>query len=144
MIRKNSDAYGRELWGYYRFKKDFEIVERSDGYFGEPGIASIYFSEFKDWDPLEKQATIICSTRDPYHTDDKCHLDYHKRNRKQGRMGGQIRIRIRYERYTSDWFDYLFVSKNELTSILKDSGWKVAKYLEIRNNPSYYAILKKE
>ena len=57
---KTNDAYGAELWDYYKTKEDKrEIVERddkfidgrSDGYGGD-----VYFSEYKDWAPIEKKA----------------------------------------------------------------------------------------
>jgi SAM-dependent methyltransferase len=59
-MRRTPDAYGAELWDYYKTKQDNrEIVERDDhfidgkrdGYGG-----SVYFSEYKKWDPLEKRA----------------------------------------------------------------------------------------
>jgi SAM-dependent methyltransferase len=59
-MRKTADAYGAELWDYYTTKeKKREIVERDDnfidgkrdGYGGD-----VYFSEFRDWSPIEKKA----------------------------------------------------------------------------------------
>ena len=52
-------------------------------------------------------------------------------NEKRGRMPGQIRIRIRFKKYIGDWFDYLLVSKGQMKDILKGTGWKVRKYMEI-------------
>jgi SAM-dependent methyltransferase len=59
-MRKAADAYGAELWDYYTTKqKKREIVERDDnfidgkrdGYGGD-----VYFSEYRDWSPIEKKA----------------------------------------------------------------------------------------
>ena len=77
-----------------------------------------------------ERGRIIAETLDPYRTDNPDHLSYHEFNRKRGRMPGQVRIRIRYRKYKTPWFDYLFVSKEELEKILKDTGWFVVKYLD--------------
>ena len=87
-------------------------------------------------------ATIIAETRDPYLTPDPSHLAYHQWNRERDRMGGQIRIRVRYRHYATPWFDYLFVSKPELEEILHGTGWRVDGYLDA-NTSVYVAILKK-
>ena len=85
---------------------------------------------------------IVAETRDPYKTDNPAHLEYHKLNRKRGRMGGQVRIRVRFEKYATPWFDYLFVSKEEMDEILKGTGWKVKQYID-SGNALYIAIIEK-
>ena len=86
--------------------------------------------------------TIIAETRDPYPTVDASHLAYHQWNRERGRMGGQIRIRVRYRQYATPWFDYLCVSKSEMAAILHGTGWTVERYLD-SGSSGYIAILKK-
>jgi len=86
---------------------------------------------------------IIAETLDPYKTNNPAHLGYHKLNRKRGRMSGQMKIRLRFSQYIGEWFDYLFVSKQEMQEILKDSGWKIKKFIDY-NNPTYTAIIEKE
>ena len=88
-------------------------------------------------------AIIIAEIRDPYKTDVPEHLEYHKLNRKRGRMAGQVRIRIRYKRYVTPWFDYLFVSKDELLQILEGTGWRL-KHIIDPDNPIYIAVIQKE
>jgi len=87
-------------------------------------------------------ARIIAETMDVYATDKPEHLWYHKHNKKRGRMGGQVRIRARYKKYATPWFDYLIVSKDEMEVILTGSGWFVKKYLD--HGSSYIAIIEKE
>jgi len=90
-----------------------------------------------------KNGLIIASSNDPYKTDNPAHLQYHKMNKRKGRMSGQVRIRVRYQGYKGKWFDFLMVSKEELTQILSNTGWKVRKFLD--TGASYYtAIIKKE
>lgn len=87
-------------------------------------------------------AVIIAATRDPYKTDNPAHLEYHSFNRERGRMGGQVRIRIRYGRYATKWFDYLMVSKEEMEETLRGTGWKVKKFIESEDS-EYVVIIEK-
>jgi SAM-dependent methyltransferase len=87
-------------------------------------------------------AKILASAADPYHTHDPVHLAYHARNRKRGRMSGQLRLRIRCRQFRGDWFDYLFVSTGELRAIVENTGWQVAKIVA-SPGPGYVAILEK-
>ena len=88
-------------------------------------------------------AKIIAETLDPYQTEEPCHLAYHQFNRDRGRMGGQLRLRIRYRQYTTPWFDYLFVSKPEMEDILEGTAWQVERYIDATNTPTYIALLTK-
>jgi len=72
---------------------------------------------------------IVGIALDPYSTDKQIHLDYHERNRQRGRMGGQITMRIRYQRLATDWFDWLALSPEELTEIAASAGWCLAEML---------------
>jgi SAM-dependent methyltransferase len=87
-------------------------------------------------------ARIIAESRDPYQTDNPFHRTYHQRNRRRSRLPGQVRIRVRYQRYTTPWFDYLFVSRGEMRKILRGSGWVVRRFLPPRG-PLYVAVITK-
>jgi len=89
-----------------------------------------------------ENALIIADTRDPYRTDDPVHLAYHGLNKKKGRMGGQVRIRIRFQNYVRGWFDYLMVSKEEMTKILEGIGWKIKEFID-SGESKYVAIIEK-
>ena len=88
------------------------------------------------------EARIIANTVDVYDTDNPDHLAYQQFNRARGRMSGQIRIRIRYKTMKTPWFDYLMVSQEEMTHLLKDSGWKVAQFIN-SDGYHYIAIIEK-
>ncbi len=90
------------------------------------------------------QALIITENVDPYNTKDRVHLLYHQFNRKRGRMGGQLRIRVRFREYIGDWFDYLLVSQKELREIIKGTGWRVRRVVSSRGSSLYITILEKE
>ena len=79
---------------------------------------------------------------DPYETEIPEHLAYQAWNRSKGRMGGQIRMRVRYKGYKSPWFDYLFLSREELEEILEGSGWRL-KAIIATYSPSYAVHLER-
>jgi len=240
-MKPEEDAYGQEIWAYYKGRDSFEIIERDDGYFDASSGPKIYFSEYESWSLREKRAMefvkgrvldigcgagrhslylqrkgfnvlgidnsplaikvcglrglkkakvmpiddikfkpdsfdtiimmgnnfglfgsfkkarrllkrlykvtsknamIIAETLDPYNTDNPAHRDYQEFNKKRGRMGGQIRIRTRFEKHATQWFDYLLVSKTEMRKILEGTGWKVKKFID-SDSPAYIAVIGK-
>src|SRR3954465_1479433 len=70
-----------------------------------------------------ERGRILAETRDIYATDDPGHLAYQERNRRRGRMSGQIRLRIRHGLAVTPWFDYLMVSRAELEELVEGTGW---------------------
>lgn len=89
------------------------------------------------------EGLIIAENRDPFQTDDPIHLAYHERNRQRGRMAGQVRIRVRYKNLKDPWFDYLFVSQQEMMNILEGTGWRVKQFIDCED-PQYLVIIEKE
>ena len=85
---------------------------------------------------------IIAETLDPYQTSNPLHHAYHRTNRQQGRMGGQVKMRIRYKNHRTPWFDYLFVSKAELHDILAGTGWRASTFFD-SEGPGYIAVIEK-
>jgi len=88
-------------------------------------------------------ARILGASRDPYATTAPEHLAYHARNRARGRMPGQVRLRVRYRRYVSPWFDYLLLAKEELDQLVQGTGWHIAAAIDGEGG-SYVAVLEKE
>jgi SAM-dependent methyltransferase len=68
---------------------------------------------------------IVAVSYDPYRTKDPDNLAYHERNRRRGRLGGQIRLRVRYKTLATPWVDYLMVSLDEMKEIVSGTGWQV-------------------
>jgi len=89
-----------------------------------------------------ESALIVAETLDPYKTDNPFHLEYQRINKERGRMSGQVRIRIRFQKYVGRWFDYLLVSKDEMKEILKGTGWKVKEFID-SEDAQYIAIIGK-
>jgi hypothetical protein len=115
------------------------------GLFGNTERARWLLRKFRNLTSAD--ARIIAQSLDPYKTDAPEHLWYHKFNKKRGRLGGQIRLRIRHRMYKTPWFDYLLVSQKEMKAILAGTGWKVVEFIE--SDPGffggfYFAIIEKE
>ena len=87
-------------------------------------------------------ARIVAETLDVYQTTEPDHLRYHQLNRRRGRMSGQIRLRVRYKRYCTPWFDYLMVSPQEMKAIMAGTGWRVRRFLK-SGGPTYVAVIEK-
>jgi len=88
-------------------------------------------------------ARVIAESVHVYRTADPDHHRYHRMNRERGRMGGQIRIRVRYQTYVTPWFDYLFVSPAELKDLLGGTDWHVERLVD-SGGPSYIAVIEKD
>ena len=71
------------------------------------------------------------------------HLEYFDFNAKRGRMAGQWRIRIRFRKFATKWFDLLYVSREEMKEILKGTGWKIREFID-SDNAQYIGIIEKD
>lgn len=94
------------------------------------------------WHMTTSQARLIVESADPYQTQEPLHLAYHNFNRRRGRMGGQLRLRVRYKIYASPWFDYLLASRDEMEALLKGTGWAVTRTIDSQG-PAYVALIEK-
>ena len=50
---------------------------------------------------------------------------YVAHNLRQGRMGGQMRVKVRYKKFATPWSDYLFASPEELEAMLLPTAWQI-------------------
>jgi SAM-dependent methyltransferase len=56
-IKPEEDTFGQEMWAFYKGEEASEIVERDDGFFNAtPNNPAHYFSEYKDWNPIDRKA----------------------------------------------------------------------------------------
>jgi hypothetical protein len=76
-------------------------------------------------------------------TDDPMQLEYIERNRERGRMGGQMRIRVRFRAFATEWFDYLIVAPEEMNELFDASGWHLL-HLVYTEGAGYIAVAEKE
>jgi SAM-dependent methyltransferase len=90
----------------------------------------------------EPGARIIGSTLDPYGTRAGHHVAYHRANRRRGRLGGEVRIRVLYGNFRTPWLDYLFVSRAELKRLVVGTGWRLARTID-GPGPYYTAVIER-
>jgi SAM-dependent methyltransferase len=107
------------------------------GLFGSPSKAKRLLRRLR---PLANR--IVAGSNDPYATADSAHLAYQERNRKRGRMAGQLRLRVRYRDLIGPWFDYLIVSPDEMATILEGTQWRIRRLLEQSGSGYYVAVLE--
>lgn len=126
-----------------RFRQPFDTIlmlGNNLGLFGNAAKAKRLLARFLDI--TTDRARIIAETLDPYRTPNPVHARYHQRNRRRGRMPGQVRIRVRYQLRVGPWFDYLLVSPEELDAMVDGTGWHVARILD-SGDSLYIAVLEK-
>lgn len=110
------------------------------GLFGNAAKAKRLLRRFRTM--TRSGATLIAESSNVYETNDPDHVAYIAANRERGRMGGQIRMRGRYRRFVTPWFDYLMVSPAEMEQLLEGTGWRVAKKYE-DGSRLYSAIIQR-
>jgi SAM-dependent methyltransferase len=86
-------------------------------------------------------ARIVAQGTDPYGTTDPVHVAYHRRNRERGRLGGQLRLRLRYRLLATEWFDYLVCSVDELAALLAGTRWRLS-WIDAADRPYYLAVME--
>ncbi len=98
-------------------------------------LTSLY--EVSDMDSV-----ILAQSCSPYILKDEKNILYRQKNRQQMRLPGQVRMRIGYDDFLSDWFEFLYVSLYEMKRILKGTGWFIESFIE-SDNGIYVAKIKK-
>lgn len=86
-------------------------------------------------------ARLIAQGTDPYGTTDPVHVAYHRGNRERGRLGGQLRLRLRYRLLATEWFDYLNCSPVELERVIAGTRWRL-KSIDTEDHPYYLAVME--
>jgi SAM-dependent methyltransferase len=89
-------------------------------------------------------ARILAESTTPYYGGAPA-IDRHhyRRNKADGLMPGQIRIRTVYRNSVGPWSDWLFVSRNEMRQLVRGTGWKVRTICGELPNEPFVAVLEK-
>jgi SAM-dependent methyltransferase len=89
-------------------------------------------------------ARIVAQTVDVYETKEPAHLAYHRFNRSRGRLGGELRIRVRYKKLATPWFDYMMATPDEISAIVDGTGWFLERVIGRPDSPVYIAVIEKD
>jgi len=97
-LRGLKKAYVRPIADIVKFKSNsFDTIlmlGNNFGLFGDAENARLLLGKMNRITAPDPQ--IIAGTRNPYQTAQAEHLQYHKSNWRRSRMGGQIRMRVRF------------------------------------------------
>jgi SAM-dependent methyltransferase len=93
-------------------------------------------------DITSDDALILGASRDRTGSTDPDIVDYFSKNLERGRLSGQGRIRIRYRKLVTPWFDFLRMTVEELRGLLVGTGWGLQKTIQ-SNDTLYVAVLEK-
>ncbi|HUV57238.1 MAG TPA: class I SAM-dependent methyltransferase [Acidimicrobiales bacterium] len=69
---------------------------------------------------------------------------YYHKNKGLGRAPGQARFRFRYDDMIGPWFNWLYVSRQEMRAILRGTGWHQRVVLGTQSSEPYVAVLEKD
>ena len=72
-----------------------------------------------------ERGRIVGASRDRRASSDPDMKSYVERNVQLGRVSGQARIRIRYRRYATPFFDFFRIAPDELELLLEGTGWQL-------------------
>ncbi|GAA3963112.1 class I SAM-dependent methyltransferase [Actinoplanes auranticolor] len=129
------DAYARSAARY----DTFLLLGNNLGLIEGPERAPAFLAALAEL--ARPGARIIAQGTDPYGTTDPVHMAYHQRNRDRGRLGGQLRLRLRYRLLATEWFDYLNCSVEELDGLLAGTRWRL-KSVDTEDRPYYLAVME--
>jgi SAM-dependent methyltransferase len=90
-----------------------------------------------------KAACILAESNNPHLTENPHHLAYQESNLQRGRLAGQLRIRVRFQKYKTPWFEYLLVSGEEMRAIVSGTGWRVDRLFSSQGS-SFSALIVKD
>ncbi|MET8152762.1 class I SAM-dependent methyltransferase [Actinoplanes sp. NPDC049668] len=129
------DAYARSGAGY----DTFLLLGNNLGLIEGPERAPCFLAALASL--ARPGAQIIAQGTDPYGTTDPVHVGYQRRNAERGRLGGQLRLRLRYRQLATEWFDYLNCSVEELEKLLEGSRWRL-RSVDNDDRPYYLAVME--
>ncbi|HEY7948187.1 MAG TPA: methyltransferase domain-containing protein [Acidimicrobiales bacterium] len=113
------------------------------GVFGTPDRLRRVLSDWARRTPPD--ARILAGSTNPYCGGAPALTrSYYFENRRAGRMPGQVRLRVRYRRSVGPWFDWLFVSRHEMRTVLRGTGWHQGRILGGPPSEPYVAVLEKD
>lgn len=84
---------------------------------------------------------LLGASRDRTKVEDSSTRSYVSSNLEAGRLSGQQRIRIRYRKFATPFYDYCRITVDELRELITDTGWVISDVLD-RGEGIYIALLE--
>lgn len=61
---ETTDAFGHEMWDYFKKRQGYEVIERDDRYIDPSDVAPrLYFAPLKDWPRAEREGVVYAKGR---------------------------------------------------------------------------------
>ena len=96
------------------------------GMFGTPRVAVQVLTQ---WHARAQEGTRVLIESTSPHGGGAPVLDrqYVQHNRAQGRLPGQCTMRVWFDRESTDWFPWFFMTESELRALVEDTPWTVGE-----------------
>lgn len=94
-------------------------------------------------DVIAPGGQILAEINDYTTTNHPTHLRYHERNRQLGRYPGSIGLRIEYDNRRGPDFLWLLPTLADLRRCCADTGWKIARCVQVDVEATYAIALRK-
>ena len=124
----------------------FDTIVLFGNNFGIFGTPRRLQRELTRWaDATSPAARILAESTNPYCGGAPA-LDrsYYHKNKKSGRLPGSVTLRVRYRNSVGPWFNWLFVSRSEMRTLLRGTGWRMNRILGGAPSEPYVAVLEKD
>lgn len=140
------ETWGRSVYTLGRSVGAFDTIVLFGNNFGMFGTPERARRVLTDWANRTTQGTrILAESTNPYCGGAPAFdRGYYRSNLERGLMPGQARLRFRYCNSVSPWFDWLFVSRREMRTLLLGTGWHQARILGTRSSDPYVALLERD
>ena len=137
--RMSLDAVGREIGSF----DTIVLFGNNFGIFGTPqGLRR----ELTRWARASPPGTrILAESTSPYFGGAPAvDRSFCRHNRQRGLLPGSVTLRTRYGDAVGPWFKWLFVSRAEMRTLLRGTGWRPTRVLGDAPSEPYVAVLEKD
>lgn len=80
---------------------------------------------------------LLTDFTDYTNTHERAHLSYHRLNQARGCYPGVVRMRVEYDGHCSELFDWLLIKLGDLRAICAETGWHIARCVQVNAGTSY-------
>lgn len=85
-------------------------------------------------------AMLLFDSQDPTYVDEHIHKSYYKNNQIKDSDASRIKFRVKYNGIVDDWMNIIFLSPEELDSIVEDTPWKLTEILSPDDRSNWYSL----
>lgn len=117
------------------------LLGNNVGIFGTPERLRSCLAEWST--RMAPGARILAESTSPYGgSAPLVDAELRRANRRRSLMAGQLRLRIRYRALATDWFDWLFLSPQELRGLVRGTGWSPVTVVAEGDQEPFVAVLE--